>query len=148
MSSADAVSSLPAPLRLDNVARRYRTEAGVLPVLEAADLTLQAGEIVALVAPSGTGKSTLLHLAGLLERPDAGEVHIVAVDQLNTYDVIAADDVVFTRGAYDAFVGKASGAAPAEKPAAAIAVLALAMLCQACGSAWWSWARSCPWPWP
>jgi large subunit ribosomal protein L4 len=32
-------------------------------------------------------------------------VHIVAVDQLNTYDVLASDDVVFTRGAYDAFVG-------------------------------------------
>jgi lipoprotein-releasing system ATP-binding protein len=64
------------PLRLEGVARRYRTEAGELPVLAAADLTLQAGEIVALVAPSGTGKSTLLHLAGLLERPDAGEVHV------------------------------------------------------------------------
>jgi large subunit ribosomal protein L4 len=36
---------------------------------------------------------------------NAAEVHIVAVDQLNTYDVLAADDVVFTRGAYDAFVG-------------------------------------------
>jgi lipoprotein-releasing system ATP-binding protein len=69
-------AAAPPPLRLENVARRYRTEAGELPVLEAADLTLQAGEIVALVAPSGTGKSTLLHLAGLLERPDAGEVHI------------------------------------------------------------------------
>jgi large subunit ribosomal protein L4 len=31
-------------------------------------------------------------------------VHIVAVDQLNTYDVLASDDVVFTQGAYDAFV--------------------------------------------
>jgi lipoprotein-releasing system ATP-binding protein len=37
-------------------------------------LTLRAGEIVALVAPSGTGKSTLLHLAGLLEQPDGGSV--------------------------------------------------------------------------
>ena len=36
---------------------------------------------------------------------NAPEVHIVAVDQLNTYDVIAADDIVFTKGAYDAFVG-------------------------------------------
>jgi large subunit ribosomal protein L4 len=35
---------------------------------------------------------------------NAPEVHIVAVDQLNTYDVLASDDVVFTQGAYDAFV--------------------------------------------
>jgi lipoprotein-releasing system ATP-binding protein len=65
-----------APLRLAGVERRYRTEAGELPVLQGADMRLEAGEIVALVAPSGTGKSTLLHLAGLLERPDAGEVFI------------------------------------------------------------------------
>ena len=49
----------------------------------------------------------------MLERDDAltwlslrnaPQVHIVAVDQLNTYDVLASDDVVFTQGAYDAFV--------------------------------------------
>jgi len=65
-----------APLELRGVERRFRTEAGELPVLRGADLTLHAGEIVALVAPSGTGKSTLLHLAGLLEKPDAGEVFV------------------------------------------------------------------------
>ncbi|UFN50081.1 ABC transporter ATP-binding protein [Roseomonas sp. OT10] len=70
------MSDAVPPLRLENVQRRYRTEAGELPVLQGADLTLHAGEIVALVAPSGTGKSTLLHLAGLLERPDGGEVHV------------------------------------------------------------------------
>jgi len=64
------------PLRLAAVQRRYRTEAGELAVLQGADLVLAAGEIVALVAPSGTGKSTLLHLAGLLERPDGGEVFV------------------------------------------------------------------------
>ncbi|NCY25039.1 MAG: ABC transporter ATP-binding protein [Alphaproteobacteria bacterium] len=63
-------------LELRAVARRYRTEAGVLTVLEHANLSLHPGEITALVAPSGTGKSTLLHLAGLLERPDSGEVFI------------------------------------------------------------------------
>src|SRR5689334_8017491 len=65
-----------APLRLAAVERRYRTEAGELPVLQGAELELRAGEIVALVAPSGAGKSTLLHLAGLLERPDGGEVFV------------------------------------------------------------------------
>src|SRR3712207_8216336 len=64
------------PLRLQAVERRFRTEAGELPVLRGADLTLATGEIGALVAPSGTGKSTLLHLAGLLERPNDGEVFV------------------------------------------------------------------------
>jgi large subunit ribosomal protein L4 len=86
-------------------------------------------------------KDALAALAGLsagrnrflvvLERSDAvtwlslrnaQHVHILAVDQLNTYDVLAADDVVFTRGAYDAFVsgGAASGrtATLADAPAA------------------------------
>ena len=48
---------------------------------------------------------------------NAPQVHIVAVDQLNTYDVLNSDDVVFTKGAYDAFVGGVS-AAPAKKAAA------------------------------
>ncbi len=64
------------PLRLENVGRTYRSGESDLIVLRGADLTLQAGEIVALVAPSGTGKSTLLHLAGLLEQPDEGAVHV------------------------------------------------------------------------
>jgi large subunit ribosomal protein L4 len=41
---------------------------------------------------------------------NAPEVHIVAVDQLNTYDVLASDDVVFTQGSYDAFVNGTAGA--------------------------------------
>src|SRR6187549_1212693 len=71
--------TIPA-LRLAAVERRYRTEAGELPVLRGAELTLQAGEIVALVAPSGAGKSTLLHLAGLLEKPDGGTVLVEGRD--------------------------------------------------------------------
>ena len=45
---------------------------------------------------------------------NAQQVHIVAVDQLNTYDVLASDDVVFTQGAYDAFV---NGTAKTEEAA-------------------------------
>lgn len=62
------------PLELREVGRRYRSGEAELRVLDEANLVLEAGEIVALVAPSGTGKSTLLHLAGLLERPDTGVV--------------------------------------------------------------------------
>ena len=67
-------------LELRGVKRTYRSAAGELPVLKGVDLTVSAGEIVALVAPSGTGKSTLLHLAGLLEKPDGGQVLIDGQD--------------------------------------------------------------------
>jgi lipoprotein-releasing system ATP-binding protein len=63
-------------LRLKGVERTYGQGEHSLSILKNADLELKSGEIVALVAPSGTGKSTLLHLAGLLEHPDAGEVTI------------------------------------------------------------------------
>ncbi|APO74353.1 lipoprotein-releasing system ATP-binding protein LolD 1 [Rhizobium etli 8C-3] len=61
-------------LKLSGVERHYGQGDTVLTILKGADFTLHSGEIVALVAPSGTGKSTLLHVAGLLEHPDGGEV--------------------------------------------------------------------------
>jgi lipoprotein-releasing system ATP-binding protein len=67
-------------LVLSGVFRTYRGGAGDLPVLRGVDLILRRGEITALVAPSGTGKSTLLHLAGLLEKPDGGTVLVEGRD--------------------------------------------------------------------
>ncbi|MBI1683131.1 ABC transporter ATP-binding protein [Caulobacter hibisci] len=64
-------------LSLRGLERTYVTEAGKLTVLRGADLDVYPGEVVGLIGPSGSGKSSLLHAAGLLERPDAG---IVAVD--------------------------------------------------------------------
>lgn len=65
----------PVPvLELQNVERHYDDVGSRLEVLKGADLTIQTGEMVALVAPSGAGKSTLLHTAGLLEKPNGGEV--------------------------------------------------------------------------
>jgi lipoprotein-releasing system ATP-binding protein len=61
-------------LRLEGVARTFRTGDGLLEVLRGVDLAIVPGEIVALVAPSGAGKSTLLHIAGLLEHADAGRI--------------------------------------------------------------------------
>jgi lipoprotein-releasing system ATP-binding protein len=61
-------------LQLLAVARHYGEGEQRLDILRGADLTLMPGQAVALIAPSGAGKSTLLHGAGLLEKPDAGEV--------------------------------------------------------------------------
>ncbi|MEO1013702.1 MAG: ABC transporter ATP-binding protein [Pseudomonadota bacterium] len=70
MNDKDGSSAIV--LRLEAVERRY----GELVVLSAADFALARGETVALLGPSGSGKSSLLHIAGLLERPSAGEVHV------------------------------------------------------------------------
>lgn len=61
-------------LQLTNVGRRYDEIGRELIILDDASFSLGKGEMVALVAPSGAGKSTLLHTAGLLERPDSGDV--------------------------------------------------------------------------
>jgi lipoprotein-releasing system ATP-binding protein len=61
---------------LVKVKRRYPQGDSFLDILRGAELSVSPGEIVALVAPSGTGKSTLLHVAGLLEKPDGGEVFV------------------------------------------------------------------------
>ena len=64
------------PLRLDRVARVYRQAGRDLIVFRDISFALAEGEIVALVGQSGAGKSSLLHIAGLLETPSAGEVFI------------------------------------------------------------------------
>ena len=68
-----------ASLRLLGVERRYKQGTGALEILCGAELTLEPGQSVALIAPSGVGKSTLLHIAGLLEKPDGGDVEIGGV---------------------------------------------------------------------
>lgn len=58
---------------------------GQARALRGADLTVAAGEFVAVMGPSGSGKSTLLHCAAGILRPDAGEVHFDGqrIDQLS-----------------------------------------------------------------
>lgn len=63
-------------LRLRGVGRAYKQVGAPLTILRGVDFELYPGQSVALIAPSGTGKSTLLHIAGLLEKPDSGEVYI------------------------------------------------------------------------
>ena len=74
-------------LRLQGVSRTYTAGDGrPLPVLKGVDLEVATGEIVGLIGPSGSGKSSLLHAAGLLEHPTEGRVFVEGVDATDMGD--------------------------------------------------------------
>jgi lipoprotein-releasing system ATP-binding protein len=72
------MNSAPA-LRLENVTRRYVQGEATLEIFRKVNLEVARGELVALVGQSGAGKSSLLHMAGLLEAPSEGEIRIDGV---------------------------------------------------------------------
>jgi lipoprotein-releasing system ATP-binding protein len=67
-------------LAIRGLERAYVSGDRTLQVLNGADLDVARGEIVGLIGPSGSGKSSLLHAAGLLERPTAGQIFIEGRD--------------------------------------------------------------------
>ena len=74
------MSELPLVLSLRGIHRSYKSGDKSLHVLNGVDLDVRAGEIVGLIGPSGSGKSSLLHAAGLLEKPDQGKIFVAGAD--------------------------------------------------------------------
>ncbi|MBV9794611.1 MAG: ABC transporter ATP-binding protein [Actinobacteria bacterium] len=66
-------------LELRGVAKTYGDGAAEVHALDGVDLTVTAGQMVAVMGPSGSGKSTLLTIAGSLEEPDRGEVLVAGM---------------------------------------------------------------------
>ena len=64
------------PLRVEGLSRAFTQGDRTIHVLRGVDLTLNSGEIVALLGPSGSGKSTLLQAVGLLEGGFSGSIRI------------------------------------------------------------------------
>lgn len=67
-------SQSPATYELRGVSKSYSLGGGNIHAVRDIDLTIAAGESVAIVGPSGSGKTTLLQLLGALDRPSAGEL--------------------------------------------------------------------------
>jgi lipoprotein-releasing system ATP-binding protein len=72
-------------IRVEGLRKSYSTARGSLTLFDDLHLTVQAGEMVAVVGQSGAGKSTLLHILGALDSPSAGRVYCAStsVTELN-----------------------------------------------------------------
>jgi lipoprotein-releasing system ATP-binding protein len=67
-------------LKATQIYKAYPTGDGQVDVLRGIDFDVEKGEIVAVIGPSGVGKSTLLHILGGLDFPSSGQVFIDGVD--------------------------------------------------------------------
>lgn len=79
VQSQTGASNQTGPLlRAENLAKRYRSGASELVVFSGLSLTVERGEMVAIVGESGCGKSTLLHALSGLDRPSEGDVYFAS----------------------------------------------------------------------
>jgi putative ABC transport system ATP-binding protein len=71
-------------VRISNLSKSYETPAGPLCVLSAIDLDIPKGEFIALVGPSGGGKTTFLNMITGVDRPSSGDVVVDGIDVAHT----------------------------------------------------------------
>ncbi|MEQ4617901.1 MAG: ABC transporter ATP-binding protein [Corticimicrobacter sp.] len=78
-ASSQAGGQLPVALRAVDVCKAYDEGPVRIQVLDHVNLSVAAGEMVAIIGASGSGKSTLLHILGLLDAADSGRVEVAGV---------------------------------------------------------------------
>ena len=78
-------------IRLEGLSRHYRTGSDVVMALTEVDLEIERGEFVAIMGASGSGKSTMMNVVGLLDRPTSGHYYF------DGHDVSRLDDDTRTR---------------------------------------------------
>lgn len=79
-------------IQAEGLFKRY---PGFAPVLRGASISVESGEMVAIMGPSGCGKSTMLHILGMLHAPDSGSLEILGV---NVLDLSREETAAFRRG--------------------------------------------------
>ena len=77
-------------LSLSHITKSYEVGDQTLEILKDISLTIEAGELVAIVGPSGSGKSTLMHIMGLLDSQSTGTVTLAGHDASSLTEVEAA----------------------------------------------------------
>ena len=70
-------------VKLKKIKKSYNHKNGIIEVLRNINLDIKKGDLVALVGPSGSGKSSLLHIIALLDKPDSGLVIFSGKDSKN-----------------------------------------------------------------
>ena len=70
-------------LELKNIRKAYSKGTTIVSVLEDINLTIYQGQLISIIGASGSGKSTMLHIAGLLEQADSGQIYVDSQDVAN-----------------------------------------------------------------
>lgn len=78
-------------LTLNNISKSYKLGKEEVPILKHINLTVQAGEFLAIMGPSGSGKSTLMNIIGCLDRPTSGTYMLDQIDILKGKDGALAE---------------------------------------------------------
>ena len=87
-------------LILKNITHIYNQDLQRIKVLNNINISVSRGEMISLIGPSGTGKSTLLNIAGLLEKPTLGSISLSGHDCTN----LSEENKTFLRGSEIGFI--------------------------------------------
>lgn len=85
MTMIRSISSIEPLIKLNHVFREFKAGTQTIPVLNDISLSINQGEMVAIIGASGSGKSTLMNIIGCLDKPSQGEIFIngIAVHEAN-----------------------------------------------------------------
>ena len=72
-------------IECDNLVKIYKTKDIEVLALQGLDLTVERGELMAIIGNSGSGKSTFLNMIGGLDRPSAGKLYVDGKDLFQAY---------------------------------------------------------------